>query len=224
MEMAEVRSFRELIAHPFRELGRDRREEAACLRLRIEEKASSVIRDANWLDCFLTYRFEIPLRRHGWRGPWYGRAFTYLSVAAIAAGVASSAISSQGSDGSLRWVVFSLGLVVAIATAMNQLWKPAQRSVGAYRAGNALRREGWDYVNDRGRYRKVQGDRKSAFDTLIDQIRDIQAQVDSIDEVQAEIPGQAGGVEGDSTSQEPQTPDASPPQDDQGAQDNPPNP
>jgi hypothetical protein len=186
---SEPHPFWRWIAHPLRELDRSRLEEAACLRRQITTKALPLVKDEKQLDCFLTFRFEAPFLRHSKRGPLYGRAFTYLSVAAIAAGVASSAISADpGSAKSLRWLLFSLGLVVAITTSINQLWKPAQRSVGAYRAGNALRREGWDYVNERGRYQGMQEARK-AYDLLLDQIREIQAQVDSIDEVQAEIPG-----------------------------------
>lgn len=178
------------IVHPLQEMDRSRREEVECLRRQIREKAKAVVADEGRLDCFLAFRFEVPFLRHGKRGPLYGRAFTSLSVAAIAAGVASSAISANpDSAESLRWLLFALGLVVAIVTSINQLWKPAQRSVGAYRAGNALRREGWDYVNGRGRFQGLTDERK-AYDLLLDQIREIQAQVDSIDEVQAEIPGQ----------------------------------
>lgn len=110
----------------------------------------------------------------------------------VAAGFGSSAISvsqQDGTTGALRWTVFGLGVVISLFTAINQLWKPGMRSVSSYRAGNALRREGWDFVFDGGSYRAHKDDPNQAFDLFVDRVREIQAQVDSIDEVQAEVTG-----------------------------------
>lgn len=73
------------------------------------------------------------------------------------------------------------------------------RSVGSYRAGNALRREGWDFVLDSGRYRAVKDKPNEAFDLFVDQIREIQSQVDAIDEIQAEISSSSSNPDGQAT-------------------------
>lgn len=169
----------------WRWFGRARQPEADCLTGQIAEKAraENAYPDVD-LDCFLAHRFHEPLLKYGASGPLYGRAFTVLSVSVVAAGFASSAISANSSTAEdWRWVLIVLGLLVALFTAVNQLWKPGMRSVGNYRAGNALRREGWDYVFDRGRYEE----RKEGFHLFLDAIKEIQSQVDAIDEVQVEV-------------------------------------
>jgi Protein of unknown function (DUF4231) len=195
--------------------GQKRRAEATCLRREIEHRVGEADNDRQ--DCFLVHRFEATLLRHRKWGPWYGRIFTGLSLLAIAAGAVSSALSSDPETATDRhWYIFALGLAVAITTAINQLWKPGMRSVASHRAGNALLREGWDFVKARGRYRDAEAarqtfgrgrgrhqhmavlEREKAFGLFVDQIREIQAQVDAIDEVQAEaLSGDADRSQGD---------------------------
>ena len=188
---------------------RRRRTEADCLLDQVVKKAEKRTGQSaagaeptpsTELRCFLEHRFKEPLLKYGFRGPAYGRAFTYLSVSVVAAGFASSAISAdQDTAGKLRWLLFGLGVLVALFTAINQLWKPGMRSVGSYRAGNALRREGWDFVLDSGRYRAVKDKPNEAFDLFVDQIREIQSQVDAIDEIQAEISSSSSNPDGQAT-------------------------
>lgn len=175
----------------FRWLYPRRRAEAEQLRKEISKKIRSSGDPAlraigiERLDSFLFFRVEHPMFAHSWRGPSYGRAFTLLSVGAIAAGVASTAISAtEGAAEDLRWVLFTLGLVVAVFTAINQLWKPSQRSVGAYRAANRLRRGSWDYVLGRGAYRGLS--EQQAFERFLDEVAEIHARVEAIDELEPE--------------------------------------
>lgn len=180
--------------HPLQWFSRKRLDEAECLREKIARKAATDgKREEKELDCYLQHRFEEPLVKYGRRGPLYGRAFTFLSITVVAAGFGSSAISVAQQDNPtefLRWTVFGLGVLVSLFTAINQLWKPGLRSVGSYRAGNSLRREGWNFVFNRGPYRTAKAN--EAFDLFIDQIGEIQSQVDAIDEVQAEVTGSSG--------------------------------
>ena len=84
---------------------------------------------------FVKYRFTRPLRTFAWRGPWYGRAFTWLSISAIVAGVLSSSIAAKSSDNpseAAQRTLIALGLIVAGVTAINQVWKPGQRSVSSH--------------------------------------------------------------------------------------------
>jgi len=133
---------------------------------------------------FVRLRFEEPLRANAFGGPAYGRAFTAMSVATIAAGLTSSSIVTASSgeplSGSTTVAVASLGILVGVLAAIVQLWKPAQRSVARYRAAYASRREGWDYIHDLGRYEGLSvSEGRKAFMT---QINSIHQGVESIDE------------------------------------------
>jgi len=166
-----------------------RRREAECLTSKIAKKAARGCESKEEdLHCYLEHRFERPLVKYGCRGPFYSHAFTLLSATVVAAGFGSSAISavndSQTASEALRWIAIGLGVLISVFTAINQLWKPDLRSVGSYRAGNALRREGWDFVFGRGSYRSAEADQ--AFEAFLDRVKEIQMQVDAIDEVQAE--------------------------------------
>lgn len=178
------------MTNPLNWFSRKRQDEADCLQKKIAKKAAAEAgHEEKELCCYLHHRFEEPMIKYGRRGPLYGRAFTFLSVTVIAAGFGSSAISAVGQEPTefLRWLVFGLGVLVSLFTAINQLWKPDLRSVGSYRAGNSLRREGWDFVFNRGRYQLAK--ENAAFDLFVDQVREIQSQADAIDEVQVEVIG-----------------------------------
>jgi hypothetical protein len=86
-------------------------------------------------------------------GGWYGLAFTVLSVEALAAGLASSGIAAGWSGAHwARWTILVLGLVAAVSAVVNQVWRPGQKASSRTKGGNALRREAWEYLNDRNRY------------------------------------------------------------------------
>jgi hypothetical protein len=141
--------------------------ESEALRTRIAEKlddiggssALSMSGSNGAVTDFVEYRFVAPLEANAWGGPAYGRAFTAISVATIAAGLFSSSIAAVFDRPSAAAIAI-LGLAVGVLTAINQLWKPAQRSGARYQAAYALRREGWDFVNGRGRYAQLDEDRQ----------------------------------------------------------------
>jgi hypothetical protein len=149
---------------------------------------------------FVRLRFQEPLRANARGGPLYGRAFTAMSVATIAAGLASSAVATASSGETLGTsdtvFVAILGILVSVLAAITQIWRPAQRSVARYQAAYALRREGWDYVHDLGRYEALEGAaRRPAFITEVNRIhRGVEAIDESIaEEGPAEVrPGEAG--------------------------------
>jgi hypothetical protein len=148
-------------------------------------------------DAFVEYRFRRPLKSLRRRGPWYGRAFTGLSIAAIVGALASSSIAAGGDDPSevARWAVLVLGLFVAGVTALNQIWKPGQRSVRSYQATSSLRRLGWEFVHERGRFAaagkdetfaaaggdETESSKQDAKGLFIDEVMSIQAQAEAID-------------------------------------------
>jgi hypothetical protein len=131
-------------------------------------------------DDWLRFRFTKPLEDDAAAGPDYSKAFNAISVLTIAAGLASSVIAGATVD-TPRYAIGLLGLVVGVLTAVNRIWNPAHRSVARYQAAYALRREGWDYVQGRGRYARLQPDmRLGAF---IDEVGNIHRGVESIDEM-----------------------------------------
>jgi len=105
---------------------------------------------------FVVDRFSKHLYAYARQAPWYGGVFNVLSLGAIVAALGSSGLaasaSAEASTEEVRWTVFGLGLLVAAFTAINQLWRPAQRGTSRYRAANALRQQGWDFALARGRY------------------------------------------------------------------------
>jgi hypothetical protein len=138
---------------------------------------------------FVEYRWQRPFQ-YGFKwGRWYGLAFSALSLLAIAAGLGSSAIVTAGGEGGWWTVVVAvLGLVVGVSAAVNQIWRPAQRSVARHQSVNALRREGWDFVCDRGRYKDKWG--TEGVDLFIDEIGRILRPVEAIDEEASDAPAQ----------------------------------
>jgi hypothetical protein len=131
------------------------------------------------LEDWVKYRFQGPLIASAEAGPDYGKAFTALSVLTIAAGLASSVIASATGQPS-KVAIGALGLAVGLLTAINRIWNPAQRSVARYQAAYALRREGWDFVNGRGRYGKLDADKR--LGAFIDEVGRIHREVESLDE------------------------------------------
>lgn len=138
----------------------------------------------DWLRC----RFREPLERDASAGPTFGKAATAIGVTTIGAGLASSAAASAWGDDATV-LVAGLGILVGLLTAVNQIWRPSQRSVARYQAAFALRREGWDFVQDSGRYSRLAPDVQ--VQTFVEEVNRIHRAVESIDE--ATSPSQSGG-------------------------------
>ncbi|HEX8054755.1 MAG TPA: DUF4231 domain-containing protein [Thermoleophilaceae bacterium] len=140
-------------------------------------------------DDWLRLRFQVPLERDALAGPAFGKSATALGVATIGAGLASSAITTASGGDWATVVVASLGIIVGVLATINQIWRPSERSVARYQAAFALRREGWAYLQDRGRYERVAPeDRLPAF---IDEVTRIHRAVELVDE--ATSASQTGG-------------------------------
>jgi hypothetical protein len=137
------------------------------------------LNDPEAFDDWLRFRFTNPLEDDAAAGPDYSKAFNALSILTISAGLASSALAGAMGNAP-RLAIAILGLVVGVLAAVNRIWNPAQRSVARYQAAYALRREGWDFVHDRGRYARLPPDlRLGAF---IDEIGHIHRAVETVDE------------------------------------------
>ena len=157
--------------------------EAGKLEEHIRAKAADLVAGTDTpratFDDWLRFQFGDPLSRNAKAGPQYSKAFNALSVLTIAAGLASSLVAGVGGGSTVA--IGILGIAVGIFTAANRIWNPARRSVVRYQAAYALRREGWDFVNGLGRYKKR--DPESYLETFMSEIDQIHRGVESIDEM-----------------------------------------
>lgn len=130
---------------------------------------------------FVRLQFADPMGNYTRFGGWYGIAFTLISLAALTAGVVSSGIAAGWSDANwARWTILILGLVTAAASVINQVWRPGQKSISRTRGGNALRREAWDFVHDRGAYEGLEFE--AGWGHFVDAVSAIVRQAEEVDE------------------------------------------
>jgi hypothetical protein len=145
-------------------------------------KATSGDRDA--LERFVHSRFRERMIRHLTVAPRFAWGHTILGVIAIAGGVATSTLAAGDNANSILVVV--VGLVVASAGALGQIFKYGMRSTVRFRAGNDLRHEGWDYALGKGKYAGMTD--SQALDHFYARIWEIEAPADAsveLDEPQA---------------------------------------
>jgi hypothetical protein len=146
-----------------------------------EEHYAAVGGDLGNLQTFedwLQFQFCEALEEDAEAGPDYSKAFNLLSVLTIAAGLASSVVANTAGDSAV--VIGILGVAVGVFTAVNRIWNPAQRSIVRYQAAYALRREGWDFVNDLGRYKDLGEDMR--LEAFMNEVGRIHRGVESVDE------------------------------------------
>lgn len=128
---------------------------------------------------FVESRFQARMSTHLSQAPLLAYAHTAIGVLGIAGGVGASSVAA--SDRPDATIVVVLGLVVAAATATNQIFKFGQRSSVRFRAGNDLRREAWDFILEEGPYAGLEP--KKAFSRFYRQIWRIEAPVDTSVEI-----------------------------------------
>ena len=99
-----------------------------------------------------------------------GRGNIILSIVIIAGGFATSGIAVAAGTGhkgtSTSWIVFSVGLAVALAGGISQLFRPGYRATQRLTLARDLKEQGWAFVN--ANTADYKGDLQSAFD-LFDQ-------------------------------------------------------
>jgi hypothetical protein len=156
--------------------------EAEQLTRRIEEKVDGCDRlrpggqaaFKDWLDL----RFRKPLEEDAEAGPDYSKAFNLISVLTIAAGLSASVLADSAIESPAT--IGLLGLAVGVLTGVNRIWNPSQRSVARYQAAYSLRREGWDFVHDLGRFKRLPADAR--VDAFMEEVGRIHRGVERIDE------------------------------------------
>jgi hypothetical protein len=122
------------------------------------------------------------------RAPRYQFRFTVLTVVAIGAGFATSGVAAaSGNTSWAKWVVFTLGLLVAVVNSVQQNWKPSQRSASEFKAAAALKNEGWNFVYKRAAYAAVTDD-GATWGVFVDAVNGILQAAESLDEVSTPDP------------------------------------
>lgn len=130
---------------------------------------------------FIRNQFVGPMGNYTRFGGWYGFAFSLISLAALTAGVVSSGVAAGWSAAHwARWTILVLGLVTAASSVVNQVWRPGQKSTSRTRGGNSLRREGWEFLTDRGAYERLGFE--EAWGHFVDTVSAIVRQAEEIDE------------------------------------------
>jgi Protein of unknown function (DUF4231) len=129
--------------------------------------------DTEHLRDWVTYRFAVPLEENLREASFNARVRTVINLVVIAGGFATSGIAvaaGSGEPGSaLSWIVFAIGLLVALAGGISQTFRPGQRASARKAFGEQLRREGWALVNEHGDYQTAKRDPQQSRFELFDQ-------------------------------------------------------
>jgi Protein of unknown function (DUF4231) len=141
--------------------------------------------DEEQLDDWVAARFTSPMRILLLQASRNSRGHVLLSLVVIAGGFVTSgiAVSTAGvhKHSTTSWIVFSVGLAVALAGGVSQLFRPGHRA--AVRAALAidLREQGWAFVNSTKPYNKPV---KIAFELFEQRISEIHRRAAALVEVE----------------------------------------
>jgi hypothetical protein len=134
-------------------------EEVAAVADRVRDALAGTRADSTWVK----YRFEGPLLAL-LRGSYSNaRTHFFVNMAVIVGGFATSGIAvasgnattsgSNGGHNTLAWVVFAIGLLVALSGGISQIFRPGQRSTGRSLLAAELLNEGWALDGRHGIYK-----------------------------------------------------------------------
>jgi hypothetical protein len=130
--------------------------------------------------------FTFPLRALLWGSARSRRAHMLLNLLVVAGGFATSGIAVAGGSGhrgsATSWVVFGLGLVLAVIGGANQLFRPGYRATERTAVAVEFREEGWAFAMALGLYT---GELPAAFDVFQQRVAALQRRIAKIGELQA---------------------------------------
>jgi cytochrome c biogenesis protein CcdA len=134
---------------------------------------------------FVGQRYAERLTMHTYMAPRHSAIAMTLTVIAVAGGAATSTLAATGNTDS-GWLI-GLGLLIVLTGAVNQVGRFGQRAAARFQAGNALRREGWDFALSEGRYAGL--DDEKAFSAFYAMVWTVEQPADAL----AEAPPEATG-------------------------------
>jgi hypothetical protein len=145
------------------------------VRCRLEGTCATDRTDSDEFD-WVSYRFEGLLLRLLFQAHSSARDHLVVNMVVIGGGFATSGIavaSGSGEQGTLvSWVVFALGLLVALAGGVSQLFRPGQRATNCEALVTQLQDEGWALWSRRGDYKALDAEGLfAAFEERVATIR-----------------------------------------------------
>lgn len=148
---------------------------------------------------WVTARFTRPLQKLLVQASRNAKGYALLSVFIIGGGFATSSIAVAAGTGknSTSWIVFSVGLVVALAGGVSQLYRPGYKATQIFALAMKLREVGWDFANGTGDYKG--DDIQSLFILFDGQVSEIHWRaariMDFEPEMKSERPGTGAGTD-----------------------------
>jgi hypothetical protein len=140
---------------------------------------------------FLEHRFVGPLKAYERTFRGYSVLDNFLNVTSILAGLGASLAAAL--EWPKVWVIVA-GLVVGALQSLSQWLKPSRRSTRRGLAANALRSEGWAFLQSRDRYKGKEDDPAAAWKLFCDQIDRVEEREQTEqDKESAEGPNTKGG-------------------------------
>jgi hypothetical protein len=100
--------------------------------------------------------FTFPVRSLLWATARSRRSYVAITLGTVAGGFATSGIAvaaGSGTRGSaVSWIVFGIGLIVALAGGLSQIFRPSQRAFDRQAVLVKMREEGWSFAMATGDY------------------------------------------------------------------------
>jgi hypothetical protein len=167
-------------------------EPAELERLILEKLQSEAPERVETARSFLEHRYGAHLRNYRRWGGKYSAVFTLTTLLVVASGVLSSSIGTGWREAHWAKVwLLGLGLVTAVGSALNHLWRPGRKGTGRMRGANRLSTEGWNFVEGVGRYRGL--DIRAAYALFVEEVGRILDDTAAADEADVDLPPPPGG-------------------------------
>jgi hypothetical protein len=125
-------------------------------------------------DEFVKFRFQEALLKYDKRSIRHGRfnGLFKASVVGLGALISGAAASTWFREQTAGQVLLAAAVAVAVIAAVDQILKPAVRNANYGQCRTTLRKEGWDFVNCRGRYQS--GATADRYQRFVDEVLKVQ--------------------------------------------------
>lgn len=148
-------------------------------------------------------QFHYPLRSWLIKANWNSVTFVGLSMVVVGGGFATSGISVAAKGSAASWVIFGIGLLVALVGGISQQFRFGVRANERRALAASLRGEGWRYVFKVGDYARQ--DASAVFRAKVEELQHHAAQLAVIDGDRGRAPNPSAPPKANGIS--PQDPD-----------------
>lgn len=134
----------------------------------------------NWV----ASEFTFPLRAQLWGSARDRRTHLVLSMVVVVGGFATSGIAAAAGHGgrgsTTSWIVFGIGLVLALVGGLNQIFRPSFRANERTGIAVEMREEGWAFAMSTGEYASLRGDALAAFTKFQARVAEFQRRIAAV--------------------------------------------